>query len=104
MGAVQMSEEVSWLNHAVGAALATMGAFALMVGGAIARLWRHEERIKALEGTQASRSAALDALAEKVDSHHAATTDRIDAMGEGIRADLRLIISRCLTIDHGRHE
>ena len=99
-----MSEEVSWLNHAVGAALAALGTFTLMVGGAIARLWRHEERIKALEGTQASRSAALDALAEKVDSHHASTAERIDTMGAEIRADLRVIMSRCLTVDHSRHE
>lgn len=100
-----MDEEVSWLNHAVGAAIAALGGFALMVGGAIARMWRHEERIKALETGALARSAALDSLAEKVDSHHASTAERIDAMGAEIRADLRVIMSRCLTIGHqDRHE
>lgn len=99
-----MAEEVSWLNHAVGAALAALGAFALMVGGAIARLWRHEERIKALEDGRTTNATAIDALAAKVDDHHASTAERIDTMGAEIRADLRVIMSRCLTVDHSRHE
>ena len=103
MGAA-MTEEVSWLNHAATAALTALGAFTLMVGGAIARLWRHEERIKALEDSHASRAAALDALSEKVDANHAAISERIDYNFEGIRSDLRVILSRCLTVDHGRHE
>lgn len=99
-----MSEDVSWLNHAVSAAIAALGAFVLMLGGAIARLWGHEGRIKALEDSAKSRSEAMTALSEKVDAHHAATSERIDAGLEGVRSDLRVIMSRCLTVDHSRHE
>lgn len=99
-----MAEEVSWLNHAVTATLAALGGFAVMVGGAIARLWGHEGRIKALEDGRTAHATAIDDLVKKVDAHHSATTERIDALGEGIRADLRVILSRCLTLDHKRHE
>lgn len=99
-----MSEDVSWLNHAITAALAAVGTFGLMVAGAFARLWRHEERIKALEDGRTTHATAIDALAEKVDNHHASTAERIDTMGAEIRADLRVIMSRCLTVDHSRHE
>ena len=97
-----MAEEVSWLNHAVTATLAALGGFAVMVGGAIARLWGHEGRIKALEDIQAARSAALTALSEKVDAHHAATSIRIDEGLENIRVDLRVILSHFLS--HERRE
>ncbi len=99
-----MSEDVSWLNHAITAALAAVGTFGLMVAGAFARLWRHEERIKALEDGRTTHATAIDALAAKVDDHHASTAERIDSMGAEIRADLRVIMSRCLTVDHSRHE
>lgn len=99
-----MSEDVSWLNHAITAALAAVGTFGLMVAGAFARLWRHEERIKALEDGRTTNATAIDALAAKVDDHHASTAERIDTMGAEIRADLRVIMSRCLTVDHSRHE
>lgn len=77
-----MSEEVSWLNHAVTATLAALGGFAVMVGGAISRLWGHEGRIKALEDGRAAHSTAIDSLAEKVDAHHAATSLSIQGEGE----------------------
>ncbi len=99
-----MAEEVSWLNHAVTATLAALGGFAVMVGGAIARLWRHEERIKALEAGRTAHATALDALAEKVDANHAAISEHIDYNFESVRSDLRVILSRCLSVDHGRHE
>ena len=99
-----MTEEVSWLNHAVTATLAALGGFAVMVGGAIARLWGHDGRIKALEDVRTSHASAIDALAEKVDANHAAISERIDHNFESVRSDLRIVISRCLTVDHGRHE
>ncbi len=77
-----MSEDVSWLNHAITAALAAVGTFGLMVAGAFARLWRHEGRIKALEDGRAAHSTAIDSLAEKVDAHHAATSLSIQGEGE----------------------
>lgn len=95
-----MSEDVSWLNHAVGAAFAAVGTFGLMVAGAFARLWRHEERIKALEDSAQARSAALTSLADKVDTHHSATVERIDSMSAEIRADLRVIQARCFATNH----
>lgn len=95
-----MSEEVSWLNHAVGAALAAIGTFGLMVAGAFVRLWRHEERIKSLEESAQSRSAAVDALSKKVDGHYSATVERIDNMSAEIRADLRIIQARCFATNH----
>lgn len=104
-GAVAMTEEVSWLNHAVSAALAALGGFALIVGGAVSRLWGHEGRIKALEDVRATHATAIDDLVKKVDAHHTATAERIDQLGEGIRSDLRVILSRCLSVSHPeRHE
>lgn len=96
-----MSEEVSWLNHAITAALAAVGTFGLMVAGAFVRLWRHEERIKAIEDSAQERADALTSLSEKVDAYHAATGERIDTSLEGVRSDLRIIMSRCLTVEHG---
>ena len=104
MGTV-MTEEVSWVNHAVSAALAALGGFALIVGGAVSRLWGHEGRIKALEDGRTSHASALDALSQKVDANHAAISDRLDNNFESIRSDLRIVIARCMSVSHPeRHE
>ena len=98
-----MSEDISWLNHAITAALAAVGTFGLMVAGAFVRLWRHEERIKAIEDSAQERSAALSSLADKVDQHHAVTVERSDSSNAEIRADLRIIQARCFATNHEEH-
>lgn len=74
---------------------ALAGAF-VTVSGAIVRLWRHEERIKSLENANAQRVEALRDLTRKVDENHNDIGGRIDAMGQEIRADLRLLMTRVI--------
>jgi hypothetical protein len=75
------------------------GAFVL-VGRAFVRLYRHEERIQSLEASRAERIRQMADLAEKVDANHQDTTARLDAIAEDIRADLRIIMNRCLMGTH----
>lgn len=74
---------------------AVAGAF-IAVSGAIVRIWRHEERIKALEAANTERSGALRDLTRKVDDNHADIGNRIDELGQDIRADLRVILGRVM--------
>lgn len=80
----------------VGAGIVVMTA----IGGAFMRVWRHEERIKALEAARAAEVKALADLSDVVHSNHESTREQLtDAMRE-IRADLRLIMNRCLVLTH----
>ena len=87
------SHAIDWIW---GVALAISG----VLGGAFVRLWRHEERIKALEAANLERTEAIHALGRKVDDNHGDIGSRIDSMSNEIRADLRVIMSRCLTVNH----
>ena len=77
---------------------ALVGAF-VTVAGAIIRLWRHEERIKALEAQHVEKVTVLSNLSTQIDANHEALTDRLAAAVEDIRADLRVLTTRCLTIN-----
>ena len=93
--------DVSWVDHALDWMWAVIASAAAVLGGAIVRLWRHEERLKALEVTAKERAEVLQDLSEKVDRNHSSVTDRIDALGKDIRDDLRIIMGRCLNVTHG---
>ena len=77
---------------------ALVGAF-VTVAGAIIRLWRHEERLKALEAQHVEKVTVLSNLSTQIDANHEALTDRLAAAVEDIRADLRVLTTRCLTIN-----
>lgn len=79
---------------------ALVGAF-VTVSGAIIKVWRHEERIKALEAQHAEKINVLSDLTGKIDSNHEALTDRLASAVEDIRADLRVITTRCLMANGG---
>jgi hypothetical protein len=79
--------------------LALVGAF-VTVSGAIVRIWRHEERIKALEAASAAKLAVISGLGNKVDDNHTAITTRLDLAVKEIRDDLRIIMTRCLAVNH----
>ena len=76
---------------------ALVGAF-VTVAGAIIRLWRHEERLKALEAQHVEKVTVLSNLSTQIDANHEALTDRLAAAVEYIRADLRVITQRCLMV------
>lgn len=79
--------------------VALVGAF-ITVAGAIIRIWRHEERLKALEAASNHKLTIFNGLADKVDMNHEAITDRLDAAVKEIREDLRIIMTRCLMVRH----
>ena len=85
-------------NHALDWVWAALVAAFVTVAGAIIRLWRHEERIKALESQHHEKISVLSTLTGKIDANHEALTDRLAAAVEDIRADLRVITTRCLTV------
>ena len=87
-------------DHALEWLVGVASAATIAVSGAIVKIWRHEERIKSLEAVQAEKTAALSALAEKMDHNHEALTDRLAGAVEDIRADLRVITQRCLMMTH----
>lgn len=71
-------------------------AVATVVGRAFVRIWRHEERIKALEAARSNEAKALSDLAKVVYENHESTREQLtDAMSE-IRADLRIIMSKVI--------
>ena len=80
-----------------------VGAF-VTVAGAIIRIWRHEERIKALEAASSHKLAIFSGLADKVDTNHEAITERLDAAVKEIREDLRIIMTRCLMVTHRKDD
>lgn len=73
------------LNHAIDWLLGLATAAIAAVSGAIMKIWRHEERLKA--------------LAEKVDNNHNSLTDRLAGATEDIRADIRMLTNRLLNGD-----
>jgi hypothetical protein len=79
--------------------IALSGAFVTVLG-AIIKIWRHEERIKALEVQHSEKISVLSNLTTKIDKNHEALTDRLASSVEDIRADLRIITSRCLMASH----
>ena len=89
-------------HHAIDWVWAALVAAFVTVAGAIIRLWRHEERIKALEAQHVEKINVLSTLTGKIDANHEALTDRLASAVEDIRADIRVITTRCLMV--GRRE
>lgn len=89
---------VNWADHIIGWMGTAVAAVAALMGGALIKLWRHEERIRTLEHHHVNKIAALTDIAKKVDSNHAEMAERVDAMSKEIRADLRVIMTRCLAM------
>jgi uncharacterized protein involved in exopolysaccharide biosynthesis len=87
----------------VSATLAALGAVFALMGGAYVRLFRHEERIRSLEDHHANKVKAIADLSERMDANHEATRARIDAVANEIRADLRIIMQRCISLTPKDH-
>lgn len=88
-------------HHAIEWVWAVISGAAIVIGGAVVRLWRHEERIRTLEGYHLQKLSVLERLSDKVDANHLDTAARLDDLAKEIRADLRVIINRFLTVGHG---
>jgi chromosome segregation ATPase len=86
------------IDHAINALWAAIVGATTIIGAAIVRLWRHEERLKALEANHNRASETLSELSTKIDHNHNAITDRLASAVEDIRADLRVITQRCLMV------
>jgi hypothetical protein len=87
-------------DHAIQWLVGVASAATIAISGAIVKLWRHEERIKALESLHRDQADTLASVSEKIDKNHEAITDRLAGAVEDIRADLRIITQRCLTVMH----
>lgn len=101
--------EIHWLDHLVEGVVAAVGGLAVLIGASIVRLWKHDERLRAieerhlaLEARNDKRDEAIAELSRKVDETHAFTTERIDHMFTEIRKDLRVITTKCLAF--GKHD
>lgn len=84
------------LDHAIDWLLGLVTAAIIAVAGAIMKVWRHEERIKALEAHHNNHDDTLKALSDKVDHNHNSLTDRLAEATEDIRADIRVLTNRLL--------
>ena len=85
-------------DHAIDWLWAVVAGAIVVTGRAFVRIWRHEERIKALENVTDHHSLSLQDLSDKVDKSHHETRNHIDSRFEEVRNDLRLIMGRCLSI------
>ena len=88
-------------HHALEWLWAVVVGAAGVLGAAVVRLWRHEERIRTLEGYHLQKLSVLERLSDKVDANHLDTATRLDDLAKEIRADLRVIMNRLLTVGHG---
>lgn len=87
-------------NHAIDWLWAVLAGAFIVIARSIIRLRGHEERIKALELSDERMEKTLRDLAKKMDDTHSATRSHIDSRVDDIRADLRIIMGRCLTVNH----
>ena len=74
----------------------------VVLGRAFVRIWRHEERIKSLEQSREERIRTMAHMSQTIEANHRETTNRLDALGEDIRRDLRIIMTRCLAVPHDK--